>query len=114
MFCAKHILKPKCAKHTTFGQLLEVLKSHTAVAGSTRRSQNEKGETRTTFGPYLDAQLSCAVESAPFQNLTKRLGFVAVPQTMAGGGNLMRIWKDAFLLASSVEKTSHIDRWTNK
>ena len=76
---AKHISKSKCAKHTTFGPLLDVQSSF-RVAG-----------TR---------------DCAPCQKWAKREGFVAFPKTMAGVGHLNRICKDAFSVADAVQETS--------
>ena len=69
---AKHISKSKCAKHATFGPLLEVQmpkKVHTVVARSTFPSQNVR--VRTTFGSW-DAKKVYAVvarSTFPSQNI---------------------------------------------
>jgi len=50
-----------------------------------------------------------AMDSAPCQKWTKRVGFAAVSKTMAGVGRLKRICKDAFCVASAVQETHESD-----
>ena len=68
-----------------------------------------KCEKYQDFGPLLDVQMSFRVAGAtacgPCQKRAKREGFVAFPKTMAGVGDLKRICKDAFSVASAVQET---------
>jgi len=61
------------------------------------------------LGPLLDVLVSLGVagarDSAPSQEWAKREGFVAVPKTLAGVGNLKGICKNAFCVASAVQET---------
>ena len=76
---AKHISKSKCTKHHMLAPLLEVQMSF-RVAG--------------------------ARDCAPCQKWAKPEGFGAFPKTMAGGGHLQRICKNAFSVAGAVQETS--------
>ena len=61
------------------------------------------------FGALLDAQMwfrvAGAGDCAPCQKWAKREGFLAFPKTMAGVGQLKRIWKDALSVAGAVQET---------
>ena len=75
---AKHISRSKCAKHTTFGPLLD---------------------TQSSF------RVAGARDCASCQKWAKREDFVAFPKSIAGVGPLKRICKDAFSVAGAVQKT---------
>ena len=75
---AKHISKPKCWKHQGFGPFLEV---------------------------QMLFRVAGARDCGPCQKWAKREGFVAFQKTMAGVGHLMKIWKDAFSVACTVQET---------
>ena len=60
--------------------------------------------------PLLDVQASFCVaahprDSAPCQKWVKRVGFVAVSETMAGVGRLKRVCQDEFRVAGAIQKT---------
>ena len=80
----------------TFGGS-DVEKVYAVVARSTCRSENAQNAS----GPLLHVQalfrVAGTMNSAPLQNLAKRVGFVAVSS---------RICKDAFSVAGAVQETS--------
>ena len=49
--------------------------------------------------------VASARDSAPCQKWVKREGFVTCPKTMAGVGDLKRIWKNAFRVAGAGQET---------
>jgi len=69
---AKHISKPKCAKHTRFGPLLDM---------------------------QVPFSVASAVETAPCQARAKREGCAADAKTRAGMGRFRKYCKDAFRVA---------------
>ena len=108
---AKHISKSKCTKHTSSGPLLEVEMSkkctplwreaHFEVKSAKKLTGTEHFWTFRCVFAWQAAQRDCA----PCQKWAKREGFVAFPKAMSGVGHLKKIFKDAFRMASAVQKT---------
>ena len=55
---AKHILKSKCTKHTSFGPLLEVAMSKESRRCGAKHISKSKCTKHTSFGPLLEVEMS--------------------------------------------------------
>ena len=105
---ARHISKLKMSKTDWFGAQLEVEMSKKRMplwreANCQVKSAKSWGGPSTLSFRVASAR-DCAPCRAPSQKRARHEGFVAVSRTVAGVGQMQRIWQDAFRVARAVHE----------